>query len=109
LATTGKSPTLCRYFIRIKRLEYDFFETSSQSGEVPATAIPDPGLLRLLVGAQHAEGDVLPAGFLDLPGAGRTDAVGVQEPPQSGKIEVGAIYWTALAPEIVYSEREEQD
>jgi hypothetical protein len=108
LAATGKSPTLCRYFIRIKRQEHDCF-TPPQSGEVPATAIPDPALLRLLVGAQHAEGDVLPAGFLDLPGAGRTDAVGVQEPPQSGKIEVGAIYWTALAPEIVYSEREEQD
>jgi hypothetical protein len=53
---------------------------------VPATEIPDPAVVRLLVAAQRAEVGVLPAGFLDPPEAGRTDTEGVQEPPLPGKL-----------------------
>jgi len=49
--------------------------------------------------------DQLPlAPFADaLPEAGATDQIG----RQLGLLEVGAFYWTALAPEIVNSGQEE--
>jgi len=36
-------------------------------------------VVRLLIASQQPEGGVLPAGLLDLAGAGQPDAVGVQE------------------------------
>ena len=52
---------------------------AGQGGQVLATKVADAAVVRLLVAGQHTEGGVLPAGLLDLAGAGQTDAVGVQE------------------------------
>ncbi len=47
--------------------------------QVTAPEIGDPAVVWLLVTSQDPEGGVLPAGLLDLPGAGQSNAVGVQE------------------------------
>jgi len=54
-------------------------DKAGQGIEVTAPEIADPAVVRLLVAGQDAEGGVLPAGLLDLSGAGQPDAVGVQE------------------------------
>jgi hypothetical protein len=46
---------------------------------VPATEVTDSAVVRLLDTGEHLEGGVYPAGLLHLQGAGKPDAVGVQE------------------------------
>ena len=46
---------------------------------------------------------ILPAGLLDFEGVGDTRML-----TQCANTEVGAFYWTVLAPDIVNPEREEQ-
>jgi hypothetical protein len=52
--------------------------TLIHSGPISGVHV-NPAVVRLLVAGQHADGGVLQTGLLDLPGAGRPDAVGVQE------------------------------
>ena len=61
-----------------------------------ATEIADPAVVRLLIAGQHPEGDVFPAGLLDLARAGQPNAVGVQEQHRHHSRLVGL-----LAPRIL--------
>lgn len=54
-------------------------EQSGQLIKMSATEISDPSVVWLLVPGQHPESGDLPASLLDLPGAGQSNAVGVQE------------------------------
>lgn len=49
-----------------------------QDIQVPAAAVTDPAVVRLLIAAQHAGGGVFPTGLFNLAGAGKPDAIGVQ-------------------------------
>jgi len=64
---------------------------SGQGSQVTAAEIADPAVVRLLVAGQHPEGGVLPAGLLDLAGAGQPNAVGVQEQPHHHSRLVGLL------------------
>jgi hypothetical protein len=73
-------------------------EQVGQSAQVPPAKITNAAMVRLLDTGQHAEGRIVPAGLLDLAGAGNSGAVGVQKQYHHHSRVVGLLSPRVLLP-----------